>query len=259
MSLLVVIGALYAICSVDLVSAAKPGGGGGTHTSLILYSTYQSPTTIYQMYEDGTGKAAALPPSVYGVPSSRTYGGSRWWLAADIDPDTGLSEVFAFRSDGSSHVQLTQLGADGIELGDQPRWSNDLLDSSVTAQVGWDADPVDGVNETYVLRLPISGADVAAIALNPLLRLKGVDCEILLAIPAASPGDSSAYGGYACSSDPSKLAYVMSNFNSRARRKNDLGAYPGRSARGGRTDPHGGQTKFGDVVARQAVASRFTP
>lgn len=210
---LLVVACIAGLWRLEEASAGKPGGGGGQHTSLILYSTYQSPTTIYQMYEDGTGKTAAVTPGVYGVPSSRTYGGSRWWLAVDIDPDTGMSEIFAFRGDGSSKVQLTSLGTDGIELGDQPRWSNDLLDSSVTTQVGWDANPVDGVNETYVLRLPISGADVAAIELNPGLRLTGAECEILLAIPAASPGDSSAYSGYACSSDPSQLAYLMSNFN----------------------------------------------
>jgi hypothetical protein len=165
------------------------------------------------MYEDGTGKTAALPPSVYGVPSSRTYGGSRWWLGVDIDPDTGFTEVFAFRGDGSSKVQLTELGADGIEGLDQPRWSNDLQDTCVTTQVVWDADPVDGTKETCVLRLPIHGDDVALIGSGLKLRLTGDECKIILAMPLPSPGDSTAYSGYACSSDPSKLAYLMSNLN----------------------------------------------
>ena len=207
-----VLACVVGLWHLDQVSAAKPGGGT-QHSSQILYSTWHTPATIYQMYEDGTGKTAALTPGVYGVPSSRTYGGSRWWLAADIDPDTGFSEVFAFRSDGSSTVQLTSLHADGIELGDQPRWSNDLLDSCVTIQVEWDADPVDGESETYVMRLPISGAGVALIESGLLPRLTGSDCEILLAMPPFSPGDISAYAGYACSSDPSQLAYLVSNLD----------------------------------------------
>jgi hypothetical protein len=211
--LLLVVVCVAALWRLDEAFAGKPGGGG-THTSLILYSTWRTPATIYQMYEDGTWKSVALTPGVYGVPSSRTYGGSRWWLGVDIDPNTGFTEVFAFRGDGSAHVQLTELGAAGIQVGDQPRWSNDLGDTCVTAQVGWDADPVDGTNETYVLRLPISGADVALIGSGLKFRLTGADCEVLLAIPAASPDDSSSYGGYACSSDPSKLAYVMNNFYS---------------------------------------------
>ena len=212
LSVLVALGVVCSSCIVNVVSAAKPGGGG-THTSHIYYSTWQSPPTIYQMYEDGAGKTVAVTPGVYGVPSSWAYGGSRWWLAVDIDPVTGFSEVFAFRGDGSANVQLTELGVAGIQVGGQPRWSNDLLDTSVTSEVGWDVDPVDGAQETYVLRLPIRGAEVAAIAADSALRLTIDDCEFLLSMPAPSPGDSSVYSGYACSSDPSKLAFLISNLD----------------------------------------------
>jgi hypothetical protein len=196
---------LGALWCANVAYAAKPpgGGGGGSHTGLILYSTYQVPTTIYQMYEDGSSKAAALPPGVTGLPSSGSYGGARWWLASGVDPDTGFYEIFAFRADGSSNVQLTSLAADGFDVANaEPRWSNDLLDSSVTLLAGKDVDN-DSDTDACVLRLPIGGADVAAIESGAAPRLTAADCEMLLVLP---PDPSFAY---ACSSNPSQLAYLV--------------------------------------------------
>ena len=207
--------ALLGISGVDPASAAKPGGGGGAHSSLIIYSTFSEPVQFYQMYEDGSSKSAALPQGVSGDPSSKAHGGSRWWLAAGFDPDTGFREIFAFRSDGSSIVQLTELGLDGFDCFDQPRWSNDLLDSSMTIQAVRDTDATPGPDTYFVLWLPISGADVAAIESGAEPRLTGADCVPLLETPmAASPSESSVYREqYACSSDPSKFAYVMDNLD----------------------------------------------
>jgi hypothetical protein len=211
LGLVATLAASLALASAVCVSAAKPGGGGTTHTSLIYYTTNRVPTTIYQMFEDGSSKAAALPPDVVGLPSSQTYAGDRWWLKAEIEPLSGAMEVFAFRADGSASVQLTSLAADGIELGDQPRWSNDLLDSSITTHAGvW----VNGVRETHVLRLPVSGAGVAAIEAGLAPRLTAADCQSLLAFPPAQVGDSQSYAGmYSCASDPSKVAYLMNNLD----------------------------------------------
>ena len=214
---LVVLGGL--IAGIRPLPAAKPGGGGGgnvTHTSQIYYSTYRVPTTIYQMYEDGSGKTAALPPEVLGLPSSRLYNGQRWWLMSlelpGSDPNALIAEVFAYRPGLAEPIQLTDLTAHGVGGGDQPQWSNDLLDSSATLHVNWDVDG-DTVREVCIIRLPITDATIEAIAAGAPL-LTDEDCEILLTVPYQQPGDTTTYAfRYAASSDPSELAYLMYNLD----------------------------------------------
>ena len=158
--------------------AGKPGGGGGggggtTHTSVIAFA-YQN--AMYEMYEDGSGKTQVLPAGVFGAPSSRIYGTSRWWLTTDLDPVTGFSEIFAFREDGSA-VQLTEFGPDGFIVPyppdggtDQPRWSNDGLDRFFT---------VTGDNST-LWRVWVSGDEIAVIEADPTLRKTVADLEFIM-------------------------------------------------------------------------------
>src|SRR5262245_7970155 len=81
---------LAGLWGVNLAAAGKPGGGGGgAHSSTILYG-YQN--AIFRMYEDGSGKTQVLPAGVTGIPSSKVYGGSRWWLYLDDGPLEGHAE-----------------------------------------------------------------------------------------------------------------------------------------------------------------------
>ena len=209
------------LIEVGPVSAAKPGGGGGSPPGKIYYTTNTFPDTIYQMNPDGSGKSAALPPDVIGVPSGRVYDGERWWLMSleieGSDPNDFKAEVFAYRADLPEPIRLTNLTAHGVGGGDQPQWSNDLLDSSATLHVNWDVDG-DTVREVCVVRLPITDATIEAIAAGAPL-LTDEDCEILLTVPYLQPGDDTEYAfRYAASSDPSKLAYTMYNLDANGTR-----------------------------------------
>src|SRR5262245_47293349 len=90
----VALSCLGGLLGLQLSFAGKPGGGGPTHTSLIYYAFWTTPSTTYQMNEDGTGKTQALPTGVSGTPSSKLYAGLRWWLTVGPDPVTGFDEIF---------------------------------------------------------------------------------------------------------------------------------------------------------------------
>src|SRR5262245_28256709 len=206
---LVALTCLGGLWSVQLSFAGKPGGGGSGHTSLIYYSFWTTPSTTYQMYEDGTGKTQALPTGVNAVPSGRLYGGSRWWLTVDPDPVTGFDEIFAIRADGSAAVQLTAAGPDGLDFAQDPQWSNDLQDTFVTVNVGTSTG-------TFLCWLPVSGADVAAIQAGLLPPLQGADIESIL--PPHTGPDPNYWPHvawvYSWSNQPGKLAYLVYNFDS---------------------------------------------
>jgi hypothetical protein len=215
-AVLVVVTGLTGLWGLNLATAGRPGGGGATHTSTIVYS-YQN--AVYRMYEDGTGKTQVLPTGVAGIPSSKVYGGSRWWLTLADALGDGHAEIFAFREDGSPPVQLTACSPGGVYPGgnfqDPPSWSNDLQDTCVTINATADIEG-DPTHHNYVIRLPIIG-DIGWMESQGLLPLTAADCEFILPAKPPNPGDPGQFAEtypwiYTCSSDPSEVAYLVTNY-----------------------------------------------
>ena len=196
--ILVALAAFAGLCRLNLVSAAKPPAGGATHTSRIYYSQF-TPAVNYQMYEDGSNKATvALPQGVVAMPSSKVYGGSRWWMTTDIDPTTGFAELFAYREDGLSPLQLTKSGPDVFVSLGRARWSNDGQDRFVT----FHADTTVGGS---LSRLWITADNIAAIQAGGL-KFTAADFEFVLP-------DSLGYFDYSWSNNDGMLAYLKFNYD----------------------------------------------
>lgn len=154
--------------------AAKPvGGGGGSVPPGTIYFEYGG--TPMTMQADGSGKQLADPANTtYWAPSRGTYGSGarRWWLAME---DYNLWAT----TDGVDWMQITTIleqdNGDGTKTvirigGGRPSWSNDGVDSFVSAQaMHW----VQPVSEPYppttywdyyrgIVRLNISALELQA-------------------------------------------------------------------------------------------------
>jgi hypothetical protein len=190
--------------SHDEASAGKPGGGGSTATGQIYFTMDDGPNdAIWRIDDNGSGKVQVLPTGVFGVPSSRVYGDSRWWLTFGADPVTGATEIFSFRDDGSPPVQLTAVGPAIGFVGPavtDPRWSNDGQDTFVSVHGYATINGVEGAN---LFRLPIVG-DIGAMQDLGLLPLTPADCEVILP-PRGNPYHLPAYSW---SPHASTLAYI---------------------------------------------------
>lgn len=175
--------------------------------------------TTYQMSPNGSGKVALGLPSVlptpgggiqpvYLLPSSRTYGGLRWWLTYqhtfDEAGDFAGSEVFAYQEGNSQPVQVTAMAADNMWIPGiysstaSPRWSGDGLDSFISFIVRDNFDENAPNVRDHLCRIWIDGDDIAAIAAGAPPLTAG-DFEFLFT-------DFSLFS-YGWSSDPDVLAY----------------------------------------------------
>lgn len=207
------------IAGVASLFAAKPGGGSPPPAGRIYFKQH---LVTYQMNTDGSGKVAlALPTvvpipgsssSVYLVPSSRTYGGRRWWVTAlpNFDEEGNFigSEVYAFQEGNSEPVQLTAMAADGLCIEPYwtalPRWSGDRQDSFISFVLLDDFDTNAPDLRHHLCRIWIDGDDIAAIAAGAP-PLTAAEIEFIFTDFSLFP--------YGWSSDPDVLAYCTTNVN----------------------------------------------
>jgi hypothetical protein len=200
---LLVCAVLGGLAGLDKASAAKPGGGGTTHTSRIYYTRFSLPTT-FQMYENGADKIqVGLPTGISAAPSSQRYGGSPWWITSAVDPNTGFAELVGYREDGNPPVQLTAAGADvflsyDIVPRDQARWSNDGQDRFLTFRAGT-------IGGEFLCRLWITAADIEAIRLGAP-PFTAADVELAVPLPAGVVD-------YAWSNDDDVLALLVNDYD----------------------------------------------
>jgi hypothetical protein len=191
--------------------APKGGGSSPPEATSQIYFYYAN--AIHQMSADGSGKSQVLANGEFGRPSSRTYGGLRWWLTLEVvDLNTERQELFAFNELGET-VQLTDTTVAGFRLEGTPQWSADRQDTFVSLHARVDPGIEDRGGED-VIRLPLHGEDIAAIGAGLLPRLTGDDCEFVL---PPSPNRPELRSMYAWSKDPLIFAYLRINYGSDGR------------------------------------------
>ena len=164
--------------------AAKPGGGGGTATGKIFFS---SGGTLFSMNADGSNKQ---PAEAYGGPSPTLYGGHRWFVERRYSEASLFREYWLVREDGVEHqlaidadLDLLYLnwGPEGTLVGTGRRW---VVDGTVDpescglylAVVAFDAD---GNLVDYVPPVQFGhvGLDVEQSTGEPITAARAIACS----------------------------------------------------------------------------------
>jgi hypothetical protein len=184
---------------------------------------YHDGMGVMQMKADGTEKTFLFPVKTGEIaPSSKMYGGKRWWLVNLYPDDDGPANLFA--TNGLSWIQITDSGivdnGDGTEtlafFWGTPSWSNDGQDSfcSIHARRGTrllgssDSSKIEAV----IYRFKISASDLEAMSLigyEPLIFDGDPLATPVINTAATLMGD--ALGPHHWSPDGNQIAFTNKN------------------------------------------------